>query len=380
MAKRAPRNTQGWRVSPEVKTKRTSDCKIWRIFIKHNIDGKEVWKSKIFHGNKTDAIKKAKELKALADIENKAVKVFPNGTNTTVEELLNKLNETKFATGAISKNTYEKRSYMNKAVSRIIGTLKVVDVSAADIERVFIAVQNGNTPSGRVWNQSSIATLSSTMHDAFSYAVINQLIAVNPVVAASKPKNVRNRRDGLSIDDETALMNKLNPYDYHDVCLGLMMEGGLRVGEACGLQWDDIEDGIMNIAHTMNSDGTLGPTKNRRTRSVPVSERLDAFLEQVPHHCEYVVSNPLKMPLRPNGMQSWWRRRRDEWGYPGMTLHELGRHTFATNLAEADVHPRLMQELLGHASIKTSMEVYTHVHQDQLKEAMAKKGKRSENR
>lgn len=377
MAKRAARNKAGFYVTPEQKTKRRSDCRKWRIMVKHTVNGQEKWKGTIFHGTWTAANEKGEELAILAQAEDRAVKVFPNGIETTVTELMIKQNDTKLELGAIAESTYDKRRHMGNAVSLIIGNMKVVDVGPADIEKVFLEVQQGNTPSGKAWKSSSISTLSATMHDAFKFALLNQLINHNPVDAANKPKVVRVKRYGLHIDEEAKLMDALNPLDYHEVVIGVMMEAGLRIGEAGGLRWTDIRDGYIHVDRQLKNDGTYDLPKNDKTRKVPLSARLKEFLDQIPHHSANVVSSPLKAPLRPNAAQEWWRRHREAWGYPDMYLHEIGRHTFATNLAEAGVHPKMMQELLGHASIKTSLEIYTHVHGDDLKDAMKLKDERA---
>ena len=64
-------------------------------------------------------------------------------------------------------------------------------------------------------------------------------------------------------------------------------------------------------------------------------------------------------------LTKWWQRNREHLGCEQITLHEL-RHTFATLLAKADVHPSVMQKFLGHSTSRLSLEVYTHVHQEDM--------------
>ena len=59
-------------------------------------------------------------------------------------------------------------------------------------------------------------------------------------------------------------------------------------------------------------------------------------------------------------MEKWWGRDRDGLGAGGYTIHEL-RHSYPTALARAGVHPKVMQELAGHASSAITMDIYTHV-------------------
>ena len=62
-------------------------------------------------------------------------------------------------------------------------------------------------------------------------------------------------------------------------------------------------------------------------------------------------------------------QNRDSFGLPGWTLHQF-RHQFATNLAASDVHPKVMQQLLGHTTPVLTLQVYTHAHAGQGIEAI----------
>ena len=110
------------------------------------------------------------------------------------------------------------------------------------------------------------------------------------------------------------------------------------------------------------------------------SKRIDA----VGHHrriASAIAVDPLKptvprklvvgpeVALTPHAADLWWMRRREKIGMPGWTLHQF-RHQFATNLAASNVHPKVMQKLLGHTTPVLSLQVYTHVHADQGTEAI----------
>lgn len=65
---------------------------------------------------------------------------------------------------------------------------------------------------------------------------------------------------------------------------------------------------------------------------------------------------------------TWWKRDRAAFGLDGWCLHEL-RHSYLSMLAEQGVHPKVMQELAGHANAQITMDIYTHVNMDQKREA-----------
>ena len=73
--------------------------------------------------------------------------------------------------------------------------------------------------------------------------------------------------------------------------------------------------------------------------------------------------------LNPNVLEAWWIRDRVLFGLDGWALHEL-RHSYLSTLALKGVHPKVMQELAGHASSEITMEIYTHVNME-IKRAAA---------
>ena len=67
--------------------------------------------------------------------------------------------------------------------------------------------------------------------------------------------------------------------------------------------------------------------------------------------------------LSPNVLEAWWLRDRETLGLNGWAFHEL-RHSYLSTLALRGVHPKVMQELAGHASSEITMEIYTHVNME----------------
>lgn len=68
--------------------------------------------------------------------------------------------------------------------------------------------------------------------------------------------------------------------------------------------------------------------------------------------------------VNPNNFAAHWRRDRKSLGVDGWCLHEL-RHSYLSMLALEGVHPKVMQDLAGHADSRTTMDIYTHVNMSQ---------------
>jgi integrase/recombinase XerD len=145
----------------------------------------------------------------------------------------------------------------------------------------------------------------------------------------------------------------------------LMISGGMRVGELCGLRLEDVSpDG-----ETLRIRG-----KGSRDRIVFVSDAvlrrdLSGFLRA--RRKEAPASAPLLLnargaPLRPASLRAKLRRAADEVGIARRVTPHMLRHTAATLLIETGVDIRFVQRLLGHSSIATT-EIYTHVSDQALK-------------
>jgi len=128
------------------------------------------------------------------------------------------------------------------------------------------------------------------------------------------------------------------------------MHAGLRRGEIFGLQYGDI-NALKNRITVQRS--YAGPTKNGKTRHVPMSERLTKALERKdyltkpPGEAIFSVFDPnydLKIVTRHLGIRD-------------ITVHDL-RHTFATLALESGVSPRMVQQWLGHSSLTTTLNIY----------------------
>lgn len=147
----------------------------------------------------------------------------------------------------------------------------------------------------------------------------------------------------------------------HQTMVYMAYSAGLRVSEVCQLQTRDIDLERLTI-HVVNSKGS-------KDRMVPLSPALVALLQA--YLLEYQPTVWLfagQLPGEPysvRSLQTIFRRAKDKAEVrKGVTFHSL-RHSYATHLLESGTDVRLIQELLGHSDIKTTLK-YTHVSQRTL--------------
>lgn len=159
----------------------------------------------------------------------------------------------------------------------------------------------------------------------------------------------------------------------------LLLTTGLRRGEALGLGWShvDLDQGRLVIARSLvaSSNGpqielTKTPSGRRVVPLVP--DAVDAFSLQRdlqerdrkalggwPNH-DYVFTTQVGTPYDPRNISRYFREACAATGIRRIRLHDT-RHTVATMALVSGTHPKLVQELLGHANIQITLDTYSHV-------------------
>jgi integrase len=229
----------------------------------------------------------------------------------------------------------------------------------------------------------SIENVAMTTHRMLKDAVRWGRLARNPADAADPPRRSVERVEIRAWDAET-LRRFLDECRVHgDPLYALwvfLATTGLRRGEALGLRWAEVnlDAGRARITHTLGSiswkvvSGQPKTSAGRRPialdpitvtvlrdhRKRMLEQRLlvgAGFVDQ-----DYVFCEPDGSPLHPERVYQAFKRRIRKHGFPALSPHGL-RHTWATIALSNGVHPRVVQERLGHAHISVTLQTYSHV-------------------
>jgi integrase len=130
----------------------------------------------------------------------------------------------------------------------------------------------------------------------------------------------------------------------------LALHGGMRRGEIFGLRWNDI-DFLHNRIYINHSYD--GPTKNGKSRKVPMSKELEKSLLNC-YNLTEGGNDKLFSNINPNPILEAICR---ESGVTRVTFHQL-RHSFATLALESGMSPKQVQTLLGHSKVTTTLDLY----------------------
>ena len=156
----------------------------------------------------------------------------------------------------------------------------------------------------------------------------------------------------------------------------LALYTGLRIGELCALRWQDVDlnNRVLYVRHTLLRlhDYSGGENKTKLVMDTPKTESsrreipLTSFLYDEltklygrgKNSDTFLVSGSEK-PQEPRAYLYYYKKQLSSCGLPPYTFHIL-RHTFATRCVEAGIDIKTLSEILGHSSIKITMDRYVH--------------------
>jgi integrase/recombinase XerD len=253
------------------------------------------------------------------------------------------------------------------------GVRFLADVDESTI-RSFVASLSASThgPDGEPYKATSVARALSTVRSFHRFLLREGILRADPAAAVTRPRVPRALPRPMSLDDVVALLrapDARTPAGLRDrAMLELLYGAGLRISELVALDVDDVdlEDGAVRV---------LG--KGGKEREVPVGrfarEAVEGYLSRArtafatPRTRGALFLNSRGGRLtRQSGARILEGHARAAGLERHVTLHSL-RHSFATHLLEGGADVRVVQELLGHASVATT-QVYTLVTREHLRE------------
>lgn len=373
----------------------------------------------------TDPFKKrrfvyAKDLQTLREKQDKLKKEQLDGLDTylagnaTLNFVFDRYMSTKYDLRKTTKSNY---LYMyNHFVREGFGERLIAELKYSDVKYFYLYLLND-----KGLQANTVDTIHTILHPTFQLAVRDDIIRKNPsdgVMAEIKRKAGKNKgvRHALTIEQQRAFLNYIanEPVFSHWLPLFTVLLGtGCRIGEIIGLRWKDVdyENRIININHSVVYYAVAGaPTKksvfqvslpktDAGIRDVPMMDEVYEALQQEYEyqrdngfnsttidgmtgfifcnrfgnvHNPQTVNRTIKRILEnynAEEMVNAKKERRQPVILPHFSCHHL-RHTFCTRLCENESNLKVIQAVMGHANIETTMDIYAEATAEKKKEAI----------
>ena len=279
-----------------------------------------------------------------------------------------------FAKADLSARTYHNyKLQIREHIVPALGAMKLSKLDTPNIQALYSAkLRDGLKP-------SSVRYIHAVLHRALSKAVELRLIARNPAASADPPKVRHEEITPLNMDQTREFLEAARGQKYEALYV-LSLTCGLRMGESLGLKWSDIDldTGTLRVNRQLQrirEGGGLvfSEPKNASRRTIDLPQRA---LEALRSYRKLQLEEKLKARSyegsdlvfatgkgTPQDAQNIVNRHfkplLKEAGLPPIRWHDL-RHTCATLLLGRGIHPKLVQHLLGHASISMTLDRYSH--------------------
>ncbi len=316
-------------------------------------------------------------------------------------------------------STFSNYKYMyEQFVKDSIGRMRIKDIKKSTLRAFY----NGLIENSYM-KVSTVDTVHNIIHQLLEIAVDDGYLRVNPADRAltelkrSKNHDVKKVK-ALTKKEEDALLGFIRDHEVYGrwyPIFAVLLGTGMRIGEATGLRWVDVdlERGFIDVNHTLvyyshgKEEGCAYEINNTKTpagfRMIPIMSSVrEAFLMEkafqerahikcnarIAGYMDFVFLNRFGSVMNQGIINKVIRRIVRDYNevqflkaeegdispddvtlLPMFSCHSL-RHTFATRMVEAGVNVKVVQEVLGHADVSTTLNIYTDAGDDFKKDQM----------
>lgn len=226
---------------------------------------------------------------------------------------------------------------------------------------------------GRLLSASTKRQAFAVLKLALDQAVRDRLIAANPLAEISRPSKVHAEVPVLTADQVDILLVASTGRWIHPL-LVFVADTGVRLGEALALRWSDVDLDAGTAVILRSTPGATSPKTSAGRRAVPlVPDVLDALKEQRSRQrqdrlkmgpgwtdLDLVFASGTGTALDPHNARRALRRVLSDAGLPTERPWHTLRHSLATRLLNRGVPMPVVSALIGHASIRTTVDIYGH--------------------
>ncbi len=273
-----------------------------------------------------------------------------------------------------------------------LGKTLLLDLDTAMLQKYY----NSRVRTGA--NAKTVIHSRTVIGSALDQAVKMHLIPVNPNKYTTAPKKKTFEAKVLDKSDIMRFVAEAKDEPLYPIIITTVYTG-MRKGEVMGLRWQDVDfdkreihvrHSLCKVLEAPDETGRrkshyelLEPKSKKSIRTIPMLDEVyealqlqkmrqkeekrlfsDVYIDR-----DYIFADQTGNYLPQRTFMTDYHRLQERYQLPKVRFHDL-RHSFATLLIEANVSMKVIQELLGHSTITTSMDLYAHVSEKMKRQAL----------
>ena len=259
-----------------------------------------------------------------------------------------------------------------------LGDLKMPEITSANISAVLLSMQSQGKAQG------TCVKVYTVLHSLFKMAYMGDVIEKNPMDKVERPRPRKDEVQGKEVEAYTVeeVQRILAGLEAEPLkCrayLRLLIDTGIRRGEACGLQWKDVDFQANtitisgNLCYTPQKGVYLDTPKNGHTRTVDVDPDVIALLRELRNAQSLsrwvFTQDDSAEPMHPQSPTRYMKKFSKRYKIHDLHPHKL-RHTFASIAITNGADVASVSEKLGHSDKAVTLRMYTHANAESMKRA-----------
>jgi integrase len=307
---------------------------------------------------------------------------FVRPTRVTVGEFLQQWLMGYAATNVRPRTFEGYRTIVERRLIPGLGNILLSQLGPAHLQTYYTKTLTGPRLDGKPGSVSARTVLHHhrVLSEALSHAVRWGLVARNVAQAVDPPRPESHEMKTLDTDGVRTLLETAKDTGYYPI-IHLAVYTGLRRSELLGLRWKDVDldmatVSVAQVMHRLQGGSIIfQEPKTRRARRMvalppaavlvlrahrETQEAIRAILGNALANHDLVFSRADGSPISPNTLSDVFRRILSKAKIPFIRFHDL-RHTHASLMLRQGVHPKVVSERLGHATVSITLDTYSHV-------------------
>ena len=351
-----------------------------RIVVGHKEDGKPIFRS-VFARTQKELLKKLHtQIETYRDVE------LSENSNITLGEWLDKWLSDYMALTLRESTMDSYRNMINHHIKPYLGDWKLSAIKTEDVQKLYNWLKengrvNEHWEKGDTLSDSMIRGIHMMLHQAMDAAVRERLIVKNPTEGTVIPKNNYPPKQILTEEQLEKFLDVAKQDPVWSDFFYTELTTGMRLGEICGLKWQDFEEktGRLHIRrsvhHRKGGGVRVGETKTEtgtRTILLPPSTVEILTARKKKSYSNWIFHNPVvpEVPMDPSAAYKRLKTLLRHAELPPIRFHDL-RHTFATHALTSGVDAKTLSTILGHTNASFTLDTYTHMTPDMHRKAAA---------